>query len=98
MKKSWSPLGSTKGVLKFTVNWTSRPVTGPSPKVFWLGDLLIPLRTEFWAVKLVAMGDVVNVRLPALLSRSSNWISEGELARVGTLGCLTVFESKGKTR
>jgi hypothetical protein len=27
------------------------PVTGPSPRVFWLGNLLMPFSTEFAAVK-----------------------------------------------
>jgi hypothetical protein len=71
-------------VVKFTVNWTSLPVTGPSPPVVWPGLGWIPLRTELFAVKVAARVDVMTVRFPLAVSRSSNSTSEGELTRVGT--------------
>src|SRR5689334_10263979 len=50
------------------------------------------------AVNVAASVEVENDNPPAELSRESKATSDGELARVGTFGVLTVFESKGKTR
>src|SRR5689334_15289242 len=71
---------------------------GPSPSVVWFGDGLIPFNTELRAEKLAARTVVVYVRFPAAVSRESNSTSDGEFARVGTLGVRIVFESKGKMR
>ena len=88
------------------MNWTSCPVTAPSPPVLKPGLGWIPLRTELAAVKDGWMILGVNVKLFAEALRSSNATSEGELTRVGTCGVLNVggpevrptSESLGKTR
>ena len=75
-------------------------LTGDRPftPVFWLGNLLIPLRTEFPAVNEVLRVLVANVSPPAAESRLSKATSEGELSRVGTFPLGGIVESSGKTR
>ena len=80
------------------MNWTSFPVTGPSPSVLKLGFGKIPFSTEFAAVNDWVMTDVVNFRVPAEALRSANSTSEGELVRLGTWSEGGVVESNGNTR
>src|SRR5437868_3257327 len=87
------------GVAKVTVNWTSSPVTAPSPPVVWLGLGWMPPRTEFRAVNAGLRRVSEKVSSPGwVLSRLVKATSEGELARVTTWGVRLVLESLGKTR
>jgi hypothetical protein len=66
-----------KGVVKFTLNSTSSPVTGPLPSVVWFGLGLIPPGcTELAALKLADNPPGVKLRPPLALSRSSSATSE----------------------
>src|SRR6266511_4774038 len=81
------------------LNWTSCPVSGPLPPVVWRGLGWIPPGcTLLRAVKVAANTLVLKINEFAPLSRVSKATSEGEFARVGTLGVRAVFESRGKTR
>ncbi len=95
-KKYW-PEDSVSGLIE-KLNSTSCPVTGPSPPVNWFGKRLIPLTTEFAAVKLGLSTRDVKLKVEEPELRMSNAVSEGELVRVGTVPFGGLVESSGKTR
>ena len=86
-------------MLKVMLNRTSRPVTGPSPPVNWVGSGLMPLTTELAAVngKPLLSNVVVKLSWPSLLSDAAKLLSDGEFVRVSTRPSGGKVESMGNT-